>query len=203
PGSRLKSKRTIMRSSTFTRRDLMKSIGAVPLLTGAELAIGGRDAAQAADPADPYSYVDPELPVGVREVPPRAAPTPQNLAAMRAADKNSLVMTEPELQPKKLTIPGPVRMGDVTILVIDPKPDQKNRPAIIYMHGGGFIVGHAETNLRLLQKAAHATGAFTVSVDYSLAPEAHFPVALEQCYATLAWLHPNSARLGIIPPRPR
>ena len=178
--------------STVSRRSVLGGIGAVPLLAGA---------GASAIAADPYSYVDPELAVELRKYPPIATPNAQNLAAMRAADKNSLVMSEPELQPRKMTIPGPPKVGDVSVLVVDPKPDQKNRPAVIYMHGGGFILGHAETNLRLLQKSAQATGAYTVSVDYSLAPEARFPVALEQCYATLAWLHRNSARLGIDPTR--
>ena len=185
---------------TLTRRGFVQHAGMTPLLIGAALATDARTIAAAAAP-DPYSYVDPELAVELRKYPPIETPNAQNLATMRAADKNSLVMSEPELRPRKMTIPGPTQVGDVTVLVVDPKPDQRNRPAVIYIHGGGFIVGHADTNLRLLQKAARATGALTVSVDYSLAPEARFPVAMEQSYATLAWLHRNSARLGIDPTR--
>ncbi len=151
---------------------------------------------------DPWSHVDPELAAALRKFPQSGEPpSAANLAAWRAADKNSSALSAPELQPRKMAIPGPAGQEDVGILVFDPKPNEKNRPAIIFLHGGGFIVGHPQTNLRLPQLAARATGAFTVSVDYALAPEAKFPVALEQNYAVLGWLHRNAARLGIDPSR--
>ena len=185
----------------FTRRGFVQTVGMTPLLVGAALATDARTIAGAASP-DPYSYVDPEMAAALKKSGRNSeVPSAQNLAAWRAADKNSSVLSAPELQPHKMVIPGPTGQGDVNVLVFDPKPGQKNRPAVIFIHGGGFIVGHADTNLRLPQLAAQATGAFTVSVDYALAPEARFPVALEQCYATLAWLHRNAARLGIDPTR--
>lgn len=181
----------------FTRRSFIQQAGmAAPLLTTRAFT------ADAIAAPDPYSYVDPEMAVALKKSGRNSeVPNARNLAAWRAADSNSSVLSAPELQPRKMTIPGPAGQADVNLLVFDPKPDMKNRPAIIFIHGGGFIVGHPDTNLRLPQLAAEATGAFTVSVDYALAPEARFPVAMEQCYATLAWLHGNAARLGIDPAR--
>jgi acetyl esterase/lipase len=187
--------------ATQTRRGFVKNAAMTPLLLGAAMAAdAGHIAAAAIN--DPYSYVDPELAAALKKSGRNSeVPSAQNLAAWRAADKNSSVLDAPELQPRKSTIPGPAGQGDVGVLIFDPKPDQKNRPAVIFIHGGGFIVGRADTSLHLAQLAAQATGAFTVSVDYALAPEARFPVALEQNYAVLAWLHRNAARLGIDPTR--
>jgi len=169
-----------------------------PFLIGAAMAADARAIAAAADNTDPYSYVDPELAAALKKFPQSGeAPNASNLAAWRAGDTNSSASTAPELQPKKAMVPGPGGQGEVPVLIIDPKPDQRNRPATIYIHGGGFIVGRADTNLRLAQDIAQSTQSLVVSVDYTLAPEAKFPISLEQNYAALAWLHEQASRLGI------
>ena len=86
---------------------------------------------------------------------------------------------------------------DVPILIIDQRPDQRNKPAVVYIHGGGYILGSADSNLRNAQDIAQGTDSLVVSVDYKLAPEAIFPTALEQNYAALAWLHQNAGQLGV------
>ena len=78
-----------------------------------------------------------------------------------------------------------------------PKPGGKNRPATVYVHGGGYVLGSAATNLQLAQDIAQATQSLVVSVDYTLAPEAVFPIAREQNYAALAWVHENAQKLGV------
>ncbi len=147
---------------------------------------------------DPWSYVDPELAAALKKFPQSVEdPNARNLASLRAGDANSSVSNAPELQPRKATIPGPAGQKDVPVLIVNPKPGGKNRPATIYIHGGGFVVGRADTNLQMAQDIAEATQSLVVSVDYTLAPEAVFPIAREQNYAVLAWVHENAGRLGI------
>ena len=66
---------------------------------------------------------------------------------------------------------------------------------------GGYVVGRADTNIQLAQDIAQGTGSMVVSVDYTLAPEAHFPKSLDQNYAALSWLHKNAGQFGVDPAR--
>ena len=148
---------------------------------------------------DPFSYVDPELAGPLRNWPGSFdAPNARNLASMRAGDgPDSLGLTAPEFQPRRTKIPGRAGAADIPVLIIDPKPDQRNKPAVLYIHGGGYILGSADSNLRNAQDIAQGTDSLVVSVDYTLAPEAKFPISLEQNYAALAWLHKNAGQLGV------
>ena len=185
--------------ATFTRRGFVKSVG--PLLLSATTAFDAQNIVFA-DNMDrysgptPYAYVDPELADALRNFPQSVEPPgPENLTARRAEDASGSLLKAPELLPRKAMARGGDR--DVPVLIIDPKPGGKNRPATIYIHGGGYVLGSASTKLRLAQEIAQATKSLVVSVDYTLAPEARFPVSLEQNYAALAWLHRNARELGI------
>lgn len=186
----------------ITRRGFAQKAAMTPILINAALAADAGAVAAAAENPDPYSYVDPELAAALKKFPQSdEPPSARNLAALRAGDVNSATLTAPEFQPRKATVPGPAGQDAVPVLIIDPKPDQRNRPAVIYIHGGGYITGRAETNLRLAQEIAQSTEGLVVSVDYTLAPEAVFPKSLEQNYAALAWLHQNAPQLGVDPER--
>lgn len=93
-------------------------------------------------------------------------------------------------------IPGPRGAPDVRIFVVNARPSEPTRPAILHMHGGGFILGDVRGELRSIQETAAALDCVVVSVDYRLAPETRFPGALEDNYAALKWLASNAAALG-------
>jgi acetyl esterase/lipase len=182
---------------TLTRRGFVGSAAMAPLLMGmATQAVA--QTAGAINP-DPYSTVDPELAIPLRKFPAGPGISAQTLAATRAGDKNYSMSNAPELQPRKATVPGPG--GDVPVLIIDPRPGSQNRPATVYIHGGGYVAGRADTNIQLAQDIAQGTNSMVVSVDYTLAPEAHFPKSLEQNYAALAWLHKTAGQFGVDPAR--
>lgn len=71
------------------------------------------------------------------------------------------------------------------------------RPAIVYIHGGGFVVGSPDTHDRITRMLADRTGAVVVSVDYPLSPEAKYPAALEACVSVARYLHEQGAAHGI------
>lgn len=72
-------------------------------------------------------------------------------------------------------------------------------PLYVNIHGSGFTMGHAEMDDRFMPGIAAKAGVKIVSIDYSLAPEAMFPVALNECYAVVKYAKEHAAELGIDP----
>ena len=81
------------------------------------------------------------------------------------------------------------------------RPATGHLPAILYLHGGGFVAGSLESYDLPLRTFARETGWVIVSVDYRLAPEHPYPVGAEDCYAALRYLAAEAASLEIDPAR--
>lgn len=86
---------------------------------------------------------------------------------------------------------------DVRVLVHRPKGADGPAPAILYMHGGGFIAGSPDMMAVANAELAGQTGAVVIAVQYRLAPETPFPGPVEDCYAALRWVEANADQLGI------
>jgi acetyl esterase/lipase len=78
-----------------------------------------------------------------------------------------------------------------------PRQDGAPVPAVLFIHGGGFVVGDLDTEHAGAASTADALGVVVVSVDYRLAPEHPFPAGLEDCYAALQWLAKEAGELGV------
>ncbi len=74
-------------------------------------------------------------------------------------------------------------------------------PALVYFHGGGFVLGDLDCFDSICRALAESSGCRIVSVDYRLAPEHPFPAAVDDCFAALKWIEANAASLGIDPNR--
>jgi acetyl esterase/lipase len=72
---------------------------------------------------------------------------------------------------------------------------------ILYMHGGGWVLGNAGTHDRLVRELAVGAGAALAFVEYDRSPEAHYPVAIEQGYATARWIVREGAAHELDPER--
>ncbi|MBB5685962.1 alpha/beta hydrolase [Sphingobium boeckii] len=90
---------------------------------------------------------------------------------------------------------------DVPVLIIRPKALTEILPAVLYLHGGAFLLGSAKAMQTPNSLMALEAGCVVVSVDYRLAPETPHPGPIEDCYAALRWLHDNAASLGVDPAR--
>ncbi|HTQ16016.1 alpha/beta hydrolase [Mycobacterium sp.] len=89
----------------------------------------------------------------------------------------------------------------VTVFVTAPTEPRPLRPGLLYIHGGGMIMGSPQMEALGSGTVARELEAVTVSPEYRLAPEHPFPAALDDCMATLTWMRENAAELGIDPDR--
>ena len=92
-------------------------------------------------------------------------------------------------------------VGDVRVRIVTPQSVTAMFPAILYMHGGGWVLGNAQTHDRLVRELAVGTGAAVVFVEYDRSPEVHYPVAIEQGYAVAQWIMREGAANGLDPER--
>jgi acetyl esterase/lipase len=98
-------------------------------------------------------------------------------------------------------IPGPEGAPEVRVLVYQPTTAQAPFPALLWMHGGGYVMGTADRDDLVLKGIVSAVGCAAVSIDYRLAPETPHPGPVEDCYAALRWLYAHAGELGIDPTR--
>ena len=92
----------------------------------------------------------------------------------------------PDVDEAWLTVAAEV--GDVRVLLIKPRGVDGPLPVVLYMHGGGWIFGSAGSHGRLAAELAVASDAAVAFIEYTLAPEAKYPVQIEQCYAVARWV---------------
>src|SRR5579871_1847749 len=96
-------------------------------------------------------------------------------------------------------IPGPA--GDVAVRVYTPAGGAAPRPALVYYHGGGWVIGGIASHDGVCRALANAVPALVVSVDYRLAPEHPFPAAAEDAHAAARWVAEHAAEIGADPRR--
>jgi acetyl esterase len=104
------------------------------------------------------------------------------------------------------TPPAPV-IGEVKDLRADGVPIRVYRPAgvpastplpaLIFFHGGGWVIGDLETHDVLCRQLTAGAGISVVNVDYRLAPEHKFPAAVDDAWATTRWVAAHASELGI------
>ena len=91
----------------------------------------------------------------------------------------------------------PAQVGDARVRIIKPQGATGMLPVIVYMHGGGWILGNAGTHDRLVRELAVGAGAALAFVEYPNAPEARYPTQIEQGYATAQWITRDGASEGL------
>jgi acetyl esterase len=92
--------------------------------------------------------------------------------------------------------------GEVALRVYVPHGlASSGRPALVWYHGGGFVIGDLDTADSAASALAEAAATVVVSADYRLAPEHRFPAAVEDCYASLRWVADHGDELGVDPAR--
>ncbi len=152
--------------------------------------------------SDEVSIEPAMLPIieGMREAATRGTGSPPSFVAMReraAAMFDPWNRDPPALHAvRELDVPGGA--GTRRARLYDPH-GRSPAPLLLYLHGGGWVIGDLDTEDRALRVLALASGARIVSLDYRLAPEHPFPAALEDTVAAFGWLHAHAHELGGVP----
>ncbi len=115
------------------------------------------------------------------------------LTAVPLADARKVVeaaqsapIPKPEIDEAWVTVPS--AFGDVRVRLIRPPGVTGPLPVVLYLHGGGWIIGSSVTHDLLTRRLAVGANAVVAFVEYSLAPEAQYPTQNEQAYATAQWI---------------
>lgn len=87
--------------------------------------------------------------------------------------------------------------GIIGFWVVRPADMVCELPAVLYIHGGRFMFGDADTHGHVVGVIARKCAAAVIVPDYSRTPEARYPVALEECYAALLWVHQHGELFGV------
>jgi acetyl esterase/lipase len=83
------------------------------------------------------------------------------------------------------------------IRIYQPKTIESAVPCLLWIHGGGMVMGYPKLNDAVMIEFVNQLGIVIVSVDYRLAPENPFPVPLEDCYRSLKWVYEHAAQLSV------
>ena len=151
--------------------------------------------------AAPDDLVDPELRPALSAMPDVGELSLETLPTVRASLGGAPLPPAPEnLRIERVRIAVAANEPDVGGILYRPAGSGAS-PAILNLHGGGFVAGTVEREDAGMRALATALGAAVLSLDYRLAPETPFPGALDDAFAALTWLHAQAGTLGIDPAR--
>jgi acetyl esterase/lipase len=141
----------------------------------------------------PSTDFHPEL-RRIARIAPRTLITPRTLPLMRALMKLQSRRRPPDVEVFPLS-------DGTGIRVYRPVDGADVAPALLWIHGGGYIMGAAQQDDKVCRRFSSELGITVASVEYRLAPEHPYPAALEDCYSALRWLAAaptvNPARVAI------
>jgi acetyl esterase len=134
--------------------------------------------------------------------PPMSQGTPQ--AAREAFRTLTVTLRRPDTVVEVASVedrPIPVPHGSLDVRVYRPASASGPAPTIVYLHGGGFVIGDLDTHDNQCRWVCREVGAVVVSVDYRMAPDAPFPAAVEDALAATRWAAAAIDELGGDPAR--
>ncbi len=146
-------------------------------------------------------YVRPDVAMMLAMMSATGAPAMNEMAPADAREAYRMMRFVADADPTPLAIvrdlscPGPA--GDIPLRYYDARETREPGPAIMFFHGGGFVIGDLETHHPYCTELAAKLDLPVIAVDYRLAPEHPFPAAPEDCEAAARWLAANGKELGL------
>lgn len=87
--------------------------------------------------------------------------------------------------------------GSIDLRIIRPKDNDEKLPIIIYIHGGGWIMGNKDTHDMLIRKLSVCTNSMVVFPEYTPSPESQYPGAINEIYSVLEYIHSHSYEFNV------
>ena len=146
--------------------------------------------------------VDPDIAPFLDQFPtlqftPEILPQVRALSSQMFEQLGGLLPEFPDIEVSERRVPGPEGAPDVRVLVYLPKNKPTPLPALLWIYGGGYVIGSADGEEGQVKSIVSEVGCAAVSVDYRLAPETPHPGPVEDCYAALKWLYTRASELGV------
>ena len=151
--------------------------------------------------ASPTPKLHPDIQAMLRasDTPPLGTLPPKEMRRSYAEVRRKLQLPpEPIAATEALVVPGP---GGAIPARLYRGVAQSNAPCLLFLHGGGWMLGDLDSHDGICRRIAARTGGCVLAVDYRLAPEHPFPAAVDDSVAALEYLAQNASRLGIDPAR--
>lgn len=131
----------------------------------------------------------------------RAAPEPQSVEEAREAYERSCLVYVGPAEPVERVSDEDADGVRVRVFVPCGASEEGPLPIVLWIHGGGWVLGTIDAHDALCRALCNAAGAVVVSVDYRLAPEAQHPAQLEDCLRALRWAQRSAPSFGGDPAR--
>ncbi|UHA73740.1 alpha/beta hydrolase [Paenibacillus sp. 481] len=120
----------------------------------------------------------------------------ENIEWSRSLLSNPPIEKSEHVHTTSRMIPGAA--GEMLVKIYEPAQRTGTKlPAMLWIHGGGYVLGHPDMDDALCERFVQAANCIVVSVDYRLAPEHPYPAAIDDCYAGLTWMTDEAESLGI------
>lgn len=132
---------------------------------------------------------------------PIAPGGPRHLRLVRKLMERELPLAVPEGVQADSCMAAVADRVPIRVLAFERATRRRPSAALLWIHGGGTVIGRPEQSAALCSRWASELDVFVAAVDYRLAPEHPFPIPLEDCYTALCWLHDNAESLGLDPER--
>ena len=140
--------------------------------------------------------IDPQMQIILQQIAAAGLPS---FADMSPAEARLLPAVTQELESVAEVESFDIDVPGGTITVRAYRDSDHASPAVIFFHGGGWVLGSIESYDAFCRRLCNGTGCTVLSVGYRLAPEHRFPQGVEDCFAAAKWISENSERLRLKP----
>jgi len=134
---------------------------------------------------------------------PKGSVTPWNVQILQRLTRRGVpkLPTADDVTVEDVTVPGAEGAPAFRVRLYRPTDGVGPVPALVWFHGGGYMIGSPEQDQRNLIAMVRELGIAVAAVQYRLAPQHPFPAPADDGYAGLRWLHDQAETLGIRPDR--
>lgn len=130
---------------------------------------------------------------------PRPELNDENIAAFRPMAAQGMAMIDADIGPlartRDVAAPGPA--GRIATRLFDSRASRARGPAVIFFHGGGFVIGDLDTHAAMCAEISRQLDLPVIAVDYRLAPDHRWPAAPDDAEAATRWIAANAGAYGL------